>query len=145
LEALHEPIFGFVSFAAYPAVWLEDVKEHQRYTPVADEIPELQRYFYTGRFRASGEWCGLAHLDPLVLRVRLDTHDGSRQRMEMVFTSVLKRLDVLSVRYLAIPGAAGVDTGGGTGATRGARAAASRPGQGGRAVRRVGGPGNGPR
>jgi hypothetical protein len=94
LEALHEPIFGFVAFAAYPEVWLEDVQEHQRYTPVADEIPELQRYFYTGRFRASGEWCGLAHLDPLVLRVRLDTHDASRQRTEMVFTSVLKRLDV---------------------------------------------------
>lgn len=94
LEAMHEPVFGWLAYSAMPQLWLDDSEQHYRRVEVADEVPELQRVYHTGRLRGVGAWCAMAHLDPLVLRIRVDTHDASRDRVEAMAHSIFERLDV---------------------------------------------------
>lgn len=94
LEALHEPIFGWLAYSPYPDVWLEDNEQHYRRVEIADELPELQRHVHTGKLRGSDTWTAVTHLDPLVLRIRLNTQDASRDRVQYAMHGLLERLDV---------------------------------------------------
>ena len=93
LEALHEPVFGGLAYSVVPHAQLADLEWHHRRTEFPEDDP-TDRKFHTGRLRATGEWFALVHLDPLVVRIRVDTHDADRRKTEQVLATALQRLDV---------------------------------------------------
>lgn len=94
LEALHEPVFGGLAFSVLPQAMLEDHESHVRHRELPDDMAFGDRRFHTGRLRGSGDWCALVHLDPLVLRIRVDVQDASRDKTANLCGVVLDLLDV---------------------------------------------------
>lgn len=94
LEAMHEPVFGGLSFSVLPQAMLDDHESHVRHRELPDDMAFGDRRFHTGRLRGSGDWCALVHLDPLVLRIRVDVQDASRDKTANLCGVVLEMLDV---------------------------------------------------
>lgn len=94
LEALHEPVFGGLAFSVLPAAMLDDRESHVRHRELPDDMAFGDRRFHTGRLRGSGDWCALVHLDPLVLRIRADLQDASRDKTANLCGVVLEMLDL---------------------------------------------------
>lgn len=95
VEVMHEPVFGWLRFSMMPELWLEDAKESYRRVDIADaEVPAHMKKQHSGRLRGTGQWCALAHLDPLVIRVRTDHEQYDRNKIEALLYSILERLDV---------------------------------------------------
>ena len=93
VEVELEPVFDTLSLDARLRLLLDGMEHTYRRVEVPDDVPQSERLVYTGTFRPTGDWCAVAQLRPLVLRVRSDRQDFSRQHAENLMHSVLERLD----------------------------------------------------
>lgn len=95
VEVHNEPHFGYFSMMGVPELWLEDRERHQRHgAEIPDDVPLLQRDIFSGKLRGTDYWVAMTHLDPLIVRVRLDIKYDSREKAIQVLYSVLERLDL---------------------------------------------------
>jgi hypothetical protein len=94
VEVHNEPHFGYFSMMGVPELWLEDRERHQRHRLVPDDVDQAQRDIWSGKLRGTDYWVAMTHLDPLIVRVRLDIKYDSRQHALNVLDSVLQRLDM---------------------------------------------------
>lgn len=94
VEVELEPVFDTLSLDTRLRLLLDGMEHTYRRVEVPDDVPQSERLVYTGTFRPTGDWCAVAQLRPLVLRVRSDRQDFSRQLAENLMHSVLERLDL---------------------------------------------------
>jgi hypothetical protein len=93
IEVELEPEFNAVAYDAKVRLLLDDHEHRYRRTAVPDDYAETQRYIHTGRFRPTGDWCAVAHLVPLVVRVRTDRRDADREKAYLLMETLLQRID----------------------------------------------------
>lgn len=93
LEVELTPEFNALAFDTKVRLLLDDEERRHRRQRVPDDYAESQRFIHTGRFRATGDWCAVAHLVPLVLRVRTDRQDASRELAYQLMETLVERID----------------------------------------------------